>query len=129
MKTYNKIDKNAANKSNQKQSVLIETVTEDNKTVTKVYMANCKKRSNVFYDIYQEQGMKPSKKKDAVQKSYRILKLFKLMEALKEVDLKKEKYEWYQVEGYSEAVPEAPAAEEAAEEVAEEPAAEEATEE
>lgn len=105
MKTYNKIDKNVANKSNQKQSVLIETVTENEKTVTKVYMANCKKRSNVYNDIYVEQGMKPSKKKDAIQKSYRILKLHKLMEALKGVDLKKEKYEWYQVEGYSEEVP------------------------
>lgn len=120
MKTYNKIDKNAANKSNQKQSVLIETVVEaeSQKTVTKVYMANCKKRSNVYNDIYVEQGMKPSKKKDAVQKSYRILKLFKLMEALKGVDLKKEKYEWYQIEGYSEEVPAK----------AEEPATEEATE-
>lgn len=123
MKTYNKIDKNVANKSNQKQSVLIETVTENEKTVTKVYMANCKKRSNVYNDIYVEQGMKPSKKKDAIQKSYRILKLHKLMEALKEVDLKKEKYEWYQVEGYSEAAPEAPAAEEPAAEAAEEEAA------
>lgn len=117
MKTYNKIDKNAANKSNQKQSVLIETVVENEKTVTKVYMANCKKRSNVYNDIYVEQGMKPSRKKDAVQKSYRILKLHKLMEALKNVDLKKEKYEWYQIEGYSEEVPAKEEATEAVEEV------------
>lgn len=101
MKTYNKIEKNIVDTLNQKQSVLIETITEGEKKTSKIYLANCKKRSNVFYDIYKDQDMKPCrKKKEAVQKEYRILKLNKVAEMLKDVTC-----EYYQVEGYTEEVP------------------------
>lgn len=95
---YNKIDKKTAKGLNLKQTVLIETVVENNKTSINVYMNNSRKRSEAFYEMYKD-AFKPSKKKDEVQKSYRLLKFQK---ALDEIGNKgaKEGVSFYQSETY-----------------------------
>lgn len=100
MKQYNNIDKKTAKGLNLKQTVVIETVIENGKTNTNIYLNNSRKRSEAFNGIFVEQGFKFSKKKDEVQKSYRILKLFK---ALDEVGNKgaKEGVRFYQSEEYA----------------------------
>ena len=95
---YNKIDKKTAKGLNLKQTVLIETVVENNKTSINVYMNNSRKRSEAFYEMYKD-AFKPSKKKDEVQKSYRLLKFQK---ALDEIGNKgaKEGVSFFQSETY-----------------------------
>ena len=95
---YNKIDKASAKKLNLKQTVLIETIVENNKTAINVYMNNSRKRSEAFYEMYKD-NFKPSKKKDEVQKSYRLLKFQK---ALDEIGNKgaKEGVSFFQSETY-----------------------------
>ena len=82
MAQYNNIDKKTAKGLNLKQTVLIETITEGNKTSINIYLNNSKKRSEAFYGIFQAEGFKFSKKKDEVQKSYRILKLHKALDEI-----------------------------------------------
>lgn len=82
MAQYNNIDKKTAKGLNLKQTVVIETVTENGKTSINIYMNNSRKRSEAFYGIFQAQGFKFSKKKDEVQKSYRILKLHKALDEI-----------------------------------------------
>lgn len=101
--TYNKIDKKTAKGLNLKQTVLIETITENEKTITNIYLNNSRKRSEAFYEMFkdEEKEFKFSKKKDPVQKSYRLLKFQK---ALDEVGNKgaKEGVSFYQSETYKE---------------------------
>lgn len=104
--TYNKIDKKTAKGLNLKQTVLIETITENEKTITNIYLNNSRKRSEAFYEMFkdEEKEFKFSKKKDPVQKSYRLLKFQK---ALDEVGNKgaKEGVSFYQSETYKEDAP------------------------
>lgn len=119
--SYNKIDKGTAKKLNVKQTVLVETVTEGQKTNINIYANNSRKRSEAFHEMYEGQ-FKPSKKKDEIQKSYRLLKLNKLFNEIGNKGAK-EGISFYQSETYK-ADPEpkvkqtAPAAEESSETVA-----------
>lgn len=79
--SYTKIDKGTAKKLNLKQTVLVETVVEGEKTTTNIYMNNSRKRSEAFHEMYEGQ-FKPSKKKDEVQKSYRLLKIQKVLDEI-----------------------------------------------
>jgi len=105
---YNNIDKKMAKGLNLKQTVLVETVIENGKTSINIYLNNSRRRSEAFTEMYQG-AFKPSKKKDEVQKSYRLLKLTK---ALDEIGSKgaKEGVRFYQSEAYK-ADPEKPAKE------------------
>lgn len=120
MAQYNNIDKKTAKGLNLKQTVIIETITENGKTSINVYLNNSRKRSEAFYGIFKAQGFEFSKKKDEVQKSYRILKFQK---ALDEIGNKgaKEGVRFYQSDEYAPDPVKEP-------KVAEEPASEEPTE-
>ena len=78
---YNNIDKKTAKGLNLKQTVLVETVIENGKTSINIYLNNSRKRSEAFTEMYKD-AFKPSKKKDEVQKSYRLLKLIKALEEI-----------------------------------------------
>ena len=119
MAQYNIIDKKTAKGLNLKQTVIIETITENGKTSINVYLNNSKKRSEAFYSIFKAQGFEFSKKKDEVQKSYRILKFQK---ALDEIGNKgaKEGVRFYQSDEYA-PDPEPKAKPESTETPAEEP--------
>lgn len=109
MANYINIDKKAAKALNQKQTVLIETVVENGKTSKNVYLNNSRKRSEAYYGIYVAEGFKPSKKKDPIQKSYQLLKLFKFMDAIGN-DGAKEGIRFHQSDEYApDPVKEAPA--------------------
>lgn len=82
MAQYNNIDKKTAKGLNLKQTVVIETIVENGKTSINVYLNNSRKRSEAFYGIFKAQGFAFSKKKDEVQKSYRILKLQKALDEI-----------------------------------------------
>ena len=82
MAQYTNIDKKTAKGLNLKQTVVIETVVENNKTNINVYLNNSRKRSEAYYGIFKAQGFAFSKKKDEVQKSYRILKLHKALDEI-----------------------------------------------
>lgn len=103
---YNNIDKKTAKGLNLKQTVLVETVIENGKTSINIYLNNSRKRKEAFTEMFQG-AFKPSRKKDEVQKSYRLLKLTK---ALDEIGSKgaKEGVRFYQSETYK-ADPEKPA--------------------
>ena len=100
MAQYNSIDKKAVKALNQKQTVLIETVVEKGKTSKNVYLNNSCKRREAYYGIYVAEGFKPSKKKDEVQKSYQLLKLFKFIEAIGNAGAK-EGIRFFQSEEYA----------------------------
>lgn len=125
MAQYNNIDKKTAKGLNLKQTVVIETITENGKTSINVYLNNSRKRSEAFYGIFKAEGFEFSKKKDEVQKSYRILKFQK---ALDEIGNKgaKEGVRFYQSEEYApDPTPEVKEKTVPAEEPTTEPAAEE----
>lgn len=61
---------------NEKQTVIVETVIEDNKKVRNVYLGNYKRRQDAYYEGMVTSNMKASRK---TQKSYRLLKLGKLL--------------------------------------------------
>lgn len=61
---------------NAKQTVIVETVIVDNKKVRNVYLGNYKRRQDAFYEGMATSDMKASRK---TQKSYRLLKLSKLL--------------------------------------------------
>lgn len=82
MAQYNSIDKKTAKGLNLKQTVVIETVVEGNKTSINIYMNNSRKRSEAFNGIFKAQEFKFSGKKDEVQKSYRLLKLHKAFDEI-----------------------------------------------
>lgn len=82
MAQYNNIDKKTAKGLNLKQTVVIETIVENGKTSINVYLNNSKKRSEAFYGIFKAEGFEFSKKKDEVQKSYRILKFQKALDEI-----------------------------------------------
>jgi len=82
MAQYNSIDKKTAKGLNLKQTVVIETIVENGKTSINVYLNNSRKRSEAFYGIFKAQGFAFSKKKDEVQKSYRILKFQKALDEI-----------------------------------------------
>lgn len=82
MAQYNNIDKKTAKGLNLKQTVVIETIVENGKTSINVYLNNSRKRSEAYYGIFKAQGFEFSKKKDEVQKSYRILKFQKALDEI-----------------------------------------------
>lgn len=61
---------------NEKQTVIVETIIEDNKKVRNVYLGNYKRRQDAYYEGMATSDMKASRK---TQKSYRLLKLAKLL--------------------------------------------------
>ncbi len=61
---------------NEKQTVIVETIIEDNKKVRNVYLGNYKRRQDAYYEGMVASDMKASRK---TQKSYRLLKLAKLL--------------------------------------------------
>ena len=77
---YNNIDKKMAKGLNLKQTVLVETISENNKTSVNIYMNNSSRRSEAYEEMYKG-SFTPSKKADEVKKSYRILKLAKILAA------------------------------------------------
>lgn len=120
---YKNSTKDAIKALNDKQTVIIETVTENGKKTRNVYAGNFKRRQDAFY-IGME-GMKPVRKGETT-KEYRLLKLGKL---IAEVSKKgyNTKTNYLVAENYSEepvkyikpeTAEEAPAAEPAAEEAA-----------
>lgn len=82
MAQYNNIDKKSVKALNQKQTVLIETVVENGKTSKNVYLNNSPRRREAYYGIYVAEGFKPSKKKDEIQKSYGLMKLFRFLDSI-----------------------------------------------
>lgn len=112
MAQYNSIDKKTAKGLNLKQTVVIETIVENGKTSINVYLNNSRKRSEAFYGIFKAQGFAFSKKKDEVQKSYRILKFHKALEEIGEKGAK-EGVRFYKSDEYApDPVKEEPAPEE-----------------
>ena len=131
--TYNTITKADAKKLNQKQTVLIETITtvkdDKEKVETNIYMNNSTRRSEAYYNMY-EGNFKPSKKKDEVKKEYHLKKLFKVIAEIGEKGAK-EGIKFFKAEDYA-ADPVKPAKKEEAAAPAEEvaqPTEEVATEE
>lgn len=78
---YTKIDKASAKKLNAKQTVLIETIVEGGKTTTNICMNNSRNRSEAFNEMFKGQ-FAFSRKKDEVQKSYRLLKAQKAFDEI-----------------------------------------------
>ena len=73
---YNNSTKDAVKALNNKQTVIIETVTENGKKTRNVYAGNFKRRQDAYY-IGME-GMKAVRKGETT-KEYRLLKLGKLI--------------------------------------------------
>jgi hypothetical protein len=105
--TYNTITKADAKKLNQKQTVLIETITsqvekkdgtKDDKVTTNIYLNNSPRRREAFYNMY-EGNFKPSKKKDEVKKEYHLKKLFKVIAEIGEKGAK-EGIKFWKAEDY-----------------------------
>lgn len=68
--------KDAVKALNTKQTVIVETITENGKKIRNIYAGNFKRRQDAFY-IGME-GMKATRKGE-VKKEYRLLKLGKLI--------------------------------------------------
>lgn len=120
--SYNKITKADAKKLNVKQTILVEKVLEGEKETINVYLNNSRKRSEAFTEMYSG-NFKPSKKKDEIQKSYRLLKLHKLFDEIGNKGAKEGVF-FFQSETYkADPEPKAKAAAETAAPVAEEQAA------
>lgn len=73
---YNNSTKDAVKALNNKQTVIIETVTENGKKTRNIYAGNFKRRQDAYY-IGME-GMKAVRKGETT-KEYRLLKLGKLI--------------------------------------------------
>lgn len=97
--TYNTITKADAKKLNQKQTVLVETITKDDKVSTNIYLNNSPRRREAFYNMY-EGNFKPSKKKDEVKKEYHLKKLFKVIAEIGEKGAK-EGIKFWKAEDYA----------------------------
>lgn len=61
---------------NEKQTVIVETVTNEGKKTRNVYLGNYKRRQDAYFEGMVASGMKASRKE---QKEYRLLKLSKLL--------------------------------------------------
>lgn len=99
MANYNNIDKKAVKALNQKQTVLIETITNEGKVETNVYLGNFHKRSEAYYEGYVAGEFKPTRKGDTT-KSYRLLKLFKFINETANNDQKKSPIHYHKLETY-----------------------------
>ena len=93
------INRNEVKKLNQKQTILIETITSDGKVETNIYLGNFRKRSEAYYDCYVAGEFKPVRKGD-VTKSYRLLKLFKFIAETANNDQKKNPIHYFKLEAY-----------------------------
>ena len=77
MANYINSTKDNVKNLNAKQTVIVETVTDENgKKTRNVYLGNYKRRQDAFYEGMKTSGMKASKKE---KKEYRLLKLGKLL--------------------------------------------------
>jgi len=114
MAQYNNISKKDAKALNNKQTVLIETIEYQKelkdgtkKTVKEVnvYLNNSKRRSEAYYGMFKDEdkNFAFSKKKDLVQKSYRLLKFFRALEEIGEAGAK-EGVKFFKSENYVEDV-------------------------
>lgn len=61
---------------NEKQTVIVETITNEGKKTRNVYLGNYKRRQDAYFEGMVASGMKASRKE---QKEYRLLKLSKLL--------------------------------------------------
>lgn len=93
------INRNEVKKLNQKQTVLLETITSNGKVETNVYLGNFCKRSEAYYDCYVAGEFKPVRKGD-VTKFYRLLKLFRFLDETKDNDQKKNPIHYFKLEAY-----------------------------
>ena len=93
------INRNDVKKLNQKQTILIEVITNEGKVETNIYLGNFRKRSEAYYDCYVAGEFKPVHKGD-VTKSYRLLKLFKFIAETANNDQKKSPIHYFKLEAY-----------------------------
>lgn len=78
MAQFNTTTKDNVKALNQKQTVIVETVTTNGKKTRNVYLGNYKRRQDAYYLGMVENGMKTVRKGETL-KSYRLLKLSKLL--------------------------------------------------
>lgn len=95
----NQINRNEVKKLNQKQTILIETITDNGKVETNVFLGNFCKRSEAYYDCYVAGEFKPVRKGDTT-KFYRLLKLYRFIDETANNDQKKSPIHYFKLETY-----------------------------